>query len=63
MSEVTDLSQGTVLIAETTGWRYQVRSINQDDNQLVVDGPHGPLTAKYDEVKQDIDDGQITVEQ
>ena len=43
MTDVADLSPGTILVAGFTGDRYRVRW--NDGDRVALDGPHGSTTA------------------
>ena len=61
MTDVADLSPGSVLVAGTTGWRYRVESSDPEADRVVLRGPHGALSAGYREIQRGIANGRIEV--
>ena len=60
MTEVVDLSPGTVLVAGTTGWQYVV--VWNDGEQVGVRGPRGMLSPiSHSDLQQDIAHGAVGV--
>ena len=62
MTDVADLSPGSILIAGSTGWRYRVQAAAPEDDAIVLRGPHGSLSAGYREIQLDIASGKIEVD-
>jgi hypothetical protein len=52
-----NLSVGQRLRASTTGWVYVVKAI--DDDETLVSGPHGPLRVETDDLRDELDQGQV----
>jgi hypothetical protein len=59
MTDVADLSPGTVLRAGTTGWTYRVQADNGD--RVIVSGPNGSMGVDRDELQRDIARGTVEV--
>jgi hypothetical protein len=58
MTDVTDLSPGSTLRAEATGWKYRVVS---EGAKVRLDGPRGPVVVSREELQTDIARGKISV--
>lgn len=58
--DVADISPGTVLVAGSTGWRYRVLAVSDDD--VVARGPRGTLRVGRRELQRDIARGRVGVE-
>ena len=52
---------GQRLVAGTTGHEYVVRDV--DDDTTLVSGPYGPLIVQTDELKQEIADGNVGLQE
>lgn len=59
MTDVVDLSPGTVLRAGTTGWTYRVQG--ESDERVVLSGPQGSLAVDRAELQRDIARGKVEV--
>ena len=62
MTDVADLSPGSILIAGSTGWRYRVQAADPEDDRVVLRGPRGSLSAGYREIQRGIASGKIEVD-
>ena len=62
MTDVADLSPGSILIAGSTGWRYRVQAADPEDDRVVLRGPRGSLSAGYREIQRNIASGKIEVD-
>jgi len=58
---VADLSPGTVLVAQATGWRYRVQATDVGTDRVVLYGPRGSLAVGYSELQRGIANGRIGV--
>jgi hypothetical protein len=61
VTDIADLSPGSVIIAGSTGWRYRVQAADLEADRVVLRGPHGSLSAGYRELQRDIANGKIEV--
>jgi hypothetical protein len=62
VTDVADLSPGSILIAGSTGWRYRVQAADPEDDRVVLRGPRGSLSAGYREIQRNIASGKIEVD-
>ena len=60
MTDVADVSPGTVLRATTSGFRYRVQG--ESDDRVVLCGPRGSLGVNRDALQRDIARGKIEVD-
>jgi hypothetical protein len=54
-----DLSRGTRLVADASGWEYIVTG--ETDGRIVLRGPNGRLTVSRDALRRDIAAGKVVV--
>ena len=59
MRDVADLSPGSTLRAEATGWEYHV--VCEGAEKVRLDGPRGPVVVSREELQADIARGKIAV--
>ena len=61
MTDVADLSPGTVLVAGFTGDHYRVQGVDRDGDRVVLVGPNGSQSSSYAAIQRDIASGKIGV--
>jgi len=59
MRDVADLSPGTRLRADTSGWTYTVQG--QSDERVVLSGPRGSTGVDRDKLQKQIASGLVEV--
>jgi len=61
MTDVADLSPGSIVVAGSTGWRYRVQASDPEADRVVLRGPCGTLGVSYREIQRGIANGRIEV--